>query len=304
MPKLVVTGANGALGRVLLERARARGGIEIVALVRSARAEAQLAALAHAGLRVLRIDWSDSPGLCDACAGAQGVVHLAGLLIPTRSESYEGANVDTTRAIATAAARARAQKLVLVSAVGASAESPNAYYRSKGRAEDVVRAVGLPYTIVRCPLLLACDSVGSHVLARMTKLPVAVLLRGGANLEQPVDARDAADATLNAALEVARARDATLDLVGPESLPRRELLARCGRLRGRVPLTVPVPAGVVRAALGARELLFGPGFSPEVLDVILDDVRLDPLPAAAALGIALRPLDDTLERTLELEAAA
>jgi uncharacterized protein YbjT (DUF2867 family) len=191
-----------------------------------------------------------------------------------------------------------------VSAVGADPSSPNSYYRSKGRAEEVARSAGIPFTIVRSPLLLACDSIGSHVLAREARAPVVPLLAGGSNLEQPADARDVAEATLNAALDPDCARGASLDLVGPESLPRRELVTRCARLRGRRPYLFPVPVGPVRAALGLRARLLGPGFSPEVLDVILDDVRLDPAPAARALGIALRALDETLERTLELEAAA
>lgn len=304
MPRIVVTGANGALGRVLLERALARPGVEVTALVRSERAEAQLSGLDPARVRVVRVAWSDAAALRAACAGAAAVTHLAGILIPSRAESYEAANVDTTRAIAAAAAAAGAAKLVVVSAVGADPRSPNSYYRSKGRAEEVARAAGIPFTIVRSPLLLACDSIGSHVLAREARAPVVPLLAGGANLEQPADARDVAEATLNAALDVECARGATLDLVGPESLPRRELIARCARLRGRRPLLVPVPVAPVRAALGLRQRLLGPGFSPEVLDVILDDVRLDPAPAARALGIALRSLDETLERTLELEAAA
>jgi uncharacterized protein YbjT (DUF2867 family) len=304
MPKLIVTGANGALGRVLLERALERPGLELVALVRSARAEAQLAPLASARLRIARVGWDDAAGLSAACAGAQGVLHLAGILIPTKDEGYEGANVETTRAICAAARAAGAAKLVLVSAVGADPSSANGYYRSKGRAEEVARASGLTYTIVRCPLLLACDSLGSHVLARETKQPVAILLAGGDNLEQPADARDVADAALNAAIEPARAAGASLDLVGPESLPRRELVARCARLRGKSPVVVPLPAVVVRLACGLREKLLGPGFSPDVLDVILDDVRLDPQPAAKALGVTLHPLDATLQRTLELEAAA
>jgi NADH dehydrogenase len=303
MPKLVVTGANGALGRVLIERALARAGAEVLALVRSERAAAQLADL-PARVQVRRVAWSDSTALRDACAGAQAVLHLAGILIPTRGEGYESANVDTTRAIAAAAVAGGAAKLVFVSAVGANPDARNAYYRSKGRAEDVVRSSGLPYTIVRSPLLLACDSIGSHVLAREARAPFVPLLGGGANLEQPADARDVAEATLNAALELDCARDAALDLVGPESLPRRELIARCARLRGRAPLLVPVPVAAVRMALGLRERFFGPGFSPDVLDVILDDVRLDPTPAAKALGISLRALDETLQRTLELEAAA
>ncbi|HTO06558.1 MAG TPA: NAD(P)H-binding protein [Myxococcota bacterium] len=304
MPKLVVTGANGALGRVLLERALARPEVELVALVRSARAAAQLAPLASERVRVARVAWSDAAGLAAACAGAQGVLHLAGILIPTKDEGYEGANVETTRAICAAARAAGAAKLVLVSALFADARSANAYYASKGRAEEVTRASGLAYTIVRCPLLLACDSIGSHVLAKETKLPVAFLLAGGGNLEQPADARDVAEAALNAGLDPDCARDAAYDLVGPESLSRRELLSRCARLRGKAPVVVPLPAAFARLACGLREKLLGPGFSPDVLDVILDDVCLDPQPAAKALGVALTPLDATLERTLELEAAA
>ena len=67
---------------------------------------------------------------------------------------------------------------------------------------------------------------------------------------------------------------------------------------------MPVPAGPVRLALALRERLLGPGFSPEVLDVILEDVRLDPEPAAKALGIRLRQLDETLERSLRMHEAA
>src|SRR5262249_38607297 len=157
-------------------------------------------------------------------------------------------------------------KLVLVSAVRADAKSANAYYASKGRAEDVVRAAGLAYTIVRCPLLLACDSLGSHVLAKETKQPVAILLAGGENLEQPAAARDGAAAALNAGPDPPRARDGAFDLVGPESLSRRELVARAARLRGKAPVVVPLPAAVVRLACGLREKLLGPGFSPDVLD--------------------------------------
>ncbi|HXZ86768.1 MAG TPA: NAD(P)H-binding protein, partial [Myxococcota bacterium] len=276
MPRVVVTGANGALGRVLIERALARPGVEVLALVRSARAEAQLARCTGPRCQLRRVGWSDAEGLREACAGAQGVIHLAGVLIPTRAESYDSANVETARAIAAAAARAGARKLVLVSAVGADAGSRNAYYRSKGQAEARVREAGVPYTIVRCPLLLACDSLGAHVLARQSERPLVLLVDGGANLEQPADARDVADAALNAALDVDCARGAALDLVGPESLPRRDLLARCARLRGRSPRVIPVPSAALRLWCELRERWLGPGFSADVLEVLIDDVHLDP----------------------------
>jgi len=302
--KLAVTGANSALGRVLLERALLRPDVEIAALVRSASAEAQLPALPADRARAVRVDWSDAAGLRQACRGAVGLIHLAGILIESRATRYHEANVETTRAAVAAARAAGVAKLVLVSAIGADSHSRNPYWRSKGDAERLVRESGLTYTILRCPLLLACESAGVRALAREVSARVVPLPGGGANLEQPLDARDLADGALNAALSPACARDAVLDLVGPESLPLRELVLRGARMRQKRPIIVPVPTLLLRAILTLRTRLLGPGFSPEVIEVMLSDARFDPAPAAKALGISLRPLDETLAHSLALASAA
>ena len=298
--KLVVSAANSALGRVVLERALLRPELEIVALVRSARAEAELPELPRGRARALRVDYADSAALHDACAGATGLIHLAGILIESRATRYQEANVDTCRALIDAVRASDVAKLVLVSAVGADARSPNPFWRSKGEAEALVRASGLPYTILRCPLVLGCRNAGVQAVAREIKTPVVPLPGGGVNLEQPIDARDVADGALNAALEIGCARDATLDLVGPESLALRDLVQRAARLIGRSPWVVPVPIALVRKLLALRTSLLGPGFSPDVIDVMLADARFDPTPAAKALGIELRPLDETLAHSLAL----
>jgi uncharacterized protein YbjT (DUF2867 family) len=83
--KIAVTGANSALGRVLLERALLRPDVEIAALVRSASAEMELPALPADRARAVRVDWSDAEGLRQACQGALGLIHLAGILIESRA---------------------------------------------------------------------------------------------------------------------------------------------------------------------------------------------------------------------------
>jgi len=301
--RIVVTGANSALGRVLLERALARAQVEIAALVRSASAEADLPSLPPDRARAVRVDWSDAEGLRAACAGAVCLVHLAGILIESRSTCYREANVETTRAAVAAARAAGVAKVVFVSAIGADPRSPNPYWRSKGEAETLVRESGVTYTILRCPLLLACGGAGVHALAREVAAWIVPLPGGGVNLEQPLDARDLADGVLNAALSPDCARDAILDIVGPESLPMRELVLRGARLRKKYPIIVPVPTRLLRSILALRTQWLGPGFSPEVIEVMLEDTRLDPAPAAKALGIALRPLDETLEHSLTLAGA-
>jgi NADH dehydrogenase len=231
-------------------------------------------------------------------------VHLAGILIESRATRYREANLETTRAAIEASRAAGVPKLVFVSAIGADPRASNGYWRSKGEAEALVRESGLSYTILRCPLVLACDSAGVRALVREVDGKIVPLPGGGANLEQPLDARDLADGVLNAALSPACARDAVLDVVGPESLPMRELVLRGARIRKTYPVIVPVPAPLLRAVLGLRTRLLGPGFSPEVIDVMLADTKIDPAPAAKALGIALRPLDETLAHSLSLGSAA
>lgn len=302
--KLVVSAANSALGRVLLERALLRPELELVALVRSARAEAELPPLPRERAHALRADYSESAALRAACAGASGVIHLAGILIESRATRYPEANVETCRALVDAARASGVPKFVLISAVGADARSPNPFWRSKGEAEALVRASGLAYTILRLPLVLGCKNAGVQAVAREIKTTLLPLPGGGVNIEQPIDARDAADGALHAALELACARDATLDLVGPESIALRELVQRAARLVGRSPYVVPVPVALLRQLLALRTTLFGPGFSPEVIDVMLADARFDPLPAAKALGIELRRLDETLAHSLALMGCA
>ncbi len=302
--RIAVTGANSAVGRVLLERALLRPDLEVVALVRSASAEAELPALPADRARVVRVDWGDANGLRAACEGAVALIHLAGILIESRATRYREANVETTRAAVAAARAAGVAKLVLVSALGADPSSRNPYWRSKGEAETLVRESGLAYTILRCPLVLACESAGVRALMREVEARVVPLPAGGANLEQPIDARDLADGALNAALSPGCARDAVLDFVGPESLPLRELVLRGARMRQKYPIVIPVPRLLLQAILTLRTRLLGPGFSPEVIEVMLTDADFDSAPATKALGIALRPLDETLAHSVAQASSA
>jgi uncharacterized protein YbjT (DUF2867 family) len=144
-------------------------------------------------------------------------------------------------------------------------------------------------------LLLGAGTEGEAALLRELAHPRVRLLGGGGQRQQPLDVRDLARAALRAA-QPGVAAGRTLDVVGPESLPYREILQRTARLAGR-PLqvgTLPVPIALLGQLLRARRLLLGPGFSEDALQVIMDECALDPRPAAEALGIAPRPLDETL----------
>jgi len=302
---LGVTGANGAVGRAIL-RAAARPGaapLAVRALVRSARAaEAVRPHLGPAG-RVACVSYRDPASLEAALAGVAALIHLVGVLVERPGSSYEEAHVETTRRVVDAARRRRVGTLVLVSALGADPGAANRYWRTKGEGEAVVRASGLAFTVLRVPLLLGRGTEAAAALGRRLRRGRAVLLGGGRTLQQPLDVDDLARAALAAAAPGA-ATGRTLELVGPVALAERELVARAAGLVGRRCRIRSVPTGLVRLALALRQRLAGPGFSTDALEVLTTDTRVDPAPAAKALGLVLTGLDDMLRESLAPGARA
>jgi NADH dehydrogenase len=298
---VAITGANSAAGRAILRRAACDAApLEIVAAVRSERAAR---ALAGAASRVARISYGDPASLEAAFRGTSAVIHLAGILVERPGSTYEEANLATTRAVAEAAARGGVRHLVLASAVGADPASANRYWRTKGEAEAVVRAFGLSHAILRLPLLLGRGTEGAAALRRHLRRSNVILAAGGRAVQQPLDIEDfarAAIAATGAAIDPGR----PLDLVGPVSLSERELLERAAHLLGCRVRVWPVPTSLVRLALALRQRLAGPGFSADALEVITADTRVDPVPAATALGLRLTPLDEMIRHSLETDAPA
>ena len=305
--RIVITGANSACGQAIL-RCASQGcesgqGVALnalVAAVRSERAAQEIRPLLGEGSSVVQISYDDPGSLDAAFRGASAIIHLAGILVERRGSTYEQANVRSTRSVVEAAQRCTVQKFVLVSATGADEKSSNGYYRTKGQAEALVRASGLCYTILRAPLLLGPATEGAASLARNAGGRKAKLIGGGRNFQQPLYVDDLARAAL-AATEPAVACNRTLDLVGPVSLPERELVERAACVLGHQVRVSSIPKGLLSFALAIRQRVSGPGFSRDAVEVITADTRLDSGPAATELGIHLTGIDDMIKNSLALE---
>ena len=297
--KIVITGANSAVGRAILRCGPTLGVAPntLVAAVRSSRAAEQLRSEAGELPSVVQISYEDAASLNAAFQGASAVIHLAGILVESPESTYEKANVASTRAVVEAAQRTGVQKIVLVSATGADETSRNRYYRTKGQAETLVRASGLNHTILRAPLLLGPGTAGGAALGRHVSHSRAKLIGGGRNFQQPLFVDDLARAAV-AATDPSIANNLVLDLVGPVSLPERELVERSARLLGRDVRIGSIPKFWFALVLGIRRRIGKPGFSVDALDVITADTRLDSQPAASALGIELTGVEEMIKASL------
>jgi uncharacterized protein YbjT (DUF2867 family) len=303
--RVLVTGANGHIGRRLIQRLLAEGPerARVRALVRSERAAGVLRALpAPARPEIAVADYGDDDALARAAAGCARVAHLVGILKESSTTRYRDAHELATGALVRAAEKAGVRRIAYLSILGADPAHPNPCLASKGRAEEILLGGPVPAAVLRVPMVLGPGDFASRALRRQATARLVFLVRGGATLEQPIDADDVVAALL-AALSRPELEHVRLDLAGPESLSHRELVRRAAALFGARPRVVPVPIALARGAARVLErALADPPVSVAMLEVLEHDDCVDARSAAARLGIELTPLDATLRRCVGPEA--
>lgn len=217
MSVCAVVGASGTVGRHIVA---ALPG-EVRALHRSSAAHP--------------VDLTTGEGLPDALAGCDVVVDASN----GPSRRPRAVLVDGARRLVDAAQRAGVRHLVLVSVVGID-EVPMGYYRAKVAQEQLVRAGGVPWTIVRSTQFHELLDGTLAAAARWRLSP-----RSQARV-QPVAAAEAA--AVVAAVARGEPLGAVVTVAGPEIRPLTELARIWSTARGRrlVPLSVPL-GGAVRA---------------------------------------------------------
>ena len=300
---ILVTGANGNLGRRLL--GRLAGTHALRAVVRSERAAGQVRTAGVDPPPEIRVlDYADAPRLAEAARGCTHAVHLVGILKEGRTSRYADAHERSCEALARAAEAADLRRIVYPSILGARPDSPNACLASKGRAERILLGSRAPTLVLRVPMVLGEDDHASISLRARACARRAVLVRGGASLEQPIYAGDVILAIVRG-LDAPGLDGVALDLAGPESLSHRALVARAAALLGApAPRVIPLPRAIAFAgAWLAERLVADPPVTRAMLGVLDHDDRIDPAPACRRLGISLTPLDEALRRCIGTRTA-
>ncbi|MGL5138728.1 MAG: complex I NDUFA9 subunit family protein, partial [Beijerinckiaceae bacterium] len=137
---VTVFGGSGFLGRHVV-RALAKRGWRVRAAVRRPDLAGHLQPMGAVGqIMPVQANLRYPDSVASACVGADAVVNLVGILFETGRQSFDAVQAEGPRAIAKAAAKAGAKSLVHVSAIGADADSPAAYARTKAAGEAAVLA--------------------------------------------------------------------------------------------------------------------------------------------------------------------
>lgn len=285
---MLVTGAAGLVGTHTC-RELIRRGWKVRALVRDPARSASRLVEQNVELRVG--DIRDEAALADALRGAVAVVHLAAIAIERGKDSYESTNTDATKILLRQAASAGATRFIYMSQNGASSSSPYEFLRSKGIAEDAVRASGLRWTSLKPSVIFGPEDAFINVLARMIRLSPLVfpVPGGGRALFQPISVRDVA-----AAVGISLDRDDTIGsayaLGGPAVLSLREMTERILVAMRTQRMLLPVPVAVLRPLVALmQKVVPKPPVTTGLLDLLSIDNTVPDNEIARTFGITPVP---------------
>ena len=218
---VLVTGATGFLGRRVVRELLKRGD-QVRCLVRTPGKER---VFYHRDVEVRYGNVCEPTYLSEAFYDVEAVIHLAGIIRPKNSESFEAVHRVGTVNVLSAAKEAGASHFLHVSAIGSANDENYPYFYTKWLAEREVIDSGIPYTIFRPSILYGEGDEFFNVLAGLVRLfPVVPVIGSGNTRMQPLLVDDLAWC-ISTTLGREDLRGRTLELGGPERLNYNELVA-------------------------------------------------------------------------------
>ena len=285
---VTVFGGSGFLGRNVV-RALAKRGYRIRVGVRRPELAGYLQPLGRVGqIHAVQANVRYPASVEAAMRDCSVAINLIGILTEGGAQSFDAVQARGAETIARAAAAVGA-RMVHVSAIGADANSPSAYGRTKAAGEQAVLAAVPSATIMRPSLLFGPEDEFTNRFAALARIsPFLPLIGGGVTRMQPAYVGDVATAVADA-VDGKTKPGATYELGGPEVLTMREIMEIILKITERKRMLVSLPWGL--AKFQAMFLQFAPGALKLTPDQVMmlqsDNVVSD---AAGAAGLTLEGL--------------
>src|SRR5438132_1405301 len=215
--RIAITGGTGFVGRHLAERLAAAGH-EVVVVARGVdRRDETVRSLP--GVRFAAASIIDEAALVEAFRGCAAVAHCAGINRELGAQTYTAVHVAGTRAVVDAARTAGVERVALLSFLRARPDCGSGYHESKWAAEEIVRASGLEWTVLKCGVIYGRgDHMLDHLSRALHTFPVFLLVGfGDCRQMRPVAVEDVARILVATAHEQ-RLAGLTVPVLGPELL--------------------------------------------------------------------------------------
>lgn len=240
---ILLVGGTGLLGSAIAdELARRDEPVRVLA-----HSERSAATLRRRGFDVTTGDLLDPPSLARALVGVRAIVTTAQGDPLSRTKTFVRIDGQGQQNLIAAAAEARVEHLVLISALKADQTAVSVpQYEYKHMAEQSLRASGMLYTIIRPSSFQETFGDFFTPFKRfVTWFGLGMTLGSGTEQHSFVAVRDVARAA-RLALDRSEARNAVLPVGGPDNLSYRDAYGRIAQITKRRVTIVPVPHALLR----------------------------------------------------------
>ena len=295
MATVVVFGGAGFLGRRLVSRLATQGMTVRVAVRHPDPARVELRSMGFDQVTVVPADVRDQASVAAAIAGANAVVNTVSAYVEKGGVTFEAVHVQGAKTVAREAVAADVARLLLVSGIGADADSGSYYIRARGRGELMVRQEFPGATIVRPGAMFGPGDALFSTLADLARLlPVLPLIGGGHTRLQPVFVEDVAEAVASI-LTDPRTVGRTYELAGPGVFTLRELVSMTLHLMRKRRLFMPLPFALAEVQARLFELLPNPPLTTGQVDLLKwDNVTSGALPGLRELNINPKTVEEVV----------
>lgn len=282
--RVLVIGGAGFLGRQIVGRLVAQGH---TVHVPTRQYQHGRALLVHPTVTVMQEDIHDDATMNRLVSGCDVVINLVGILHGRSGRPYgpdfDRAHVQLPKRIAQACLSHDTKRLIHVSALGADAQAPSEYLRSKAAGEQAIQSAYVAaqndgFTIFRPSVVFGPEDQFMNMFARLARFfPVLPIAGAKANM-QPVFVMDVADAILNA-MSQPWACGQSFDLAGPRVYTLGELVELAALWSGHPRPVIPLPLSIGRIQAFFFECLPGePLMSRDNLaSLTVDNISVAPI---------------------------
>ncbi len=268
-----ILGGTGFVGHALVERLVADGhDVAVISRNRARHLDRQLPPSAS----IRDCDEYDPAALAHALRGSDVAINLVGILNETggfgRNDSGRGfqrVHVELTRGLIAACVDAGVPRLLQMSALNAG-RGRSHYLRTRGEAEELVKASTLDWTILQPSVIFGPgDGLFCRFAALLKLAPVLPLARASAKFA-PVWIGDVVEAFRRALADANTLRQ-TYELYGADIVTLGDIVRMTARQLELRRLVVPLPDAIGRAQAFAMDFVPGKPFSSDNYRSLLTD---------------------------------
>ncbi len=290
MKRILVLGGSGFIGRHVCEKA---GQLNCRLTVPSRRMINARTVSPLPWVDVIEADIHDEAQLARLVRGHDAVVNLVAILHGDAA-AFDHVHVTLVQKLARACQDAGVTRLVHVSALGAAADAPSLYQRSKAQGEAVLTGSKLAQSILRPSVVFGAYDRFLNLFAKMQAMLPVIPLASADSRFQPVWVQDVAQAIIRLLRQPGAIAGLThpvqasvFEACGPDVYTLRELVELAGRISGHPRPVVALSPSLGRLQARVMEMLPGaPLMSRDnLLSMQVDNVASGVLPGLDMLGI-------------------